>query len=272
MEERTTYTVGELARLSGLTPKALRHYDQLGLLTPVALSRHGYRLYGKDQLGEARRISRLRELDLPLETVRALLTAADDEARSTLMGHRVRLQARDDRLHGVLHTLTHLIEDERGIYMALDDTQDAAAPLDERALAARLFNETWALLGQENRTPEDDDRMVHMAHASRFHWDGVGTDQHRAIGEWQVSRVHAVLGHGEAAVHHAERAVYYAGSAGVDGWVLASAHEGLARAHAVAGHPEEARLAKDRAVELLASITDEDDRAVIGTDIDSLPI
>jgi hypothetical protein len=44
--------------------------------------------------------------------------------------------------------------------------------------------------------------MVHMAHASRFHWDNVGDDQNRAIGEWQVARVYAVLGRAESALFH----------------------------------------------------------------------
>jgi len=89
---------------------------------------------------------------------------------------------------------------------------EAAAPAvtDERKLAAQLFNDTQALLEKEHRTPEDDDRMVHMAHASRFHGDNVGDDQNRAIGEWQVARVYSVLGRGEPALFHARRCLDYA--------------------------------------------------------------
>lgn len=65
---------------------------------------------------------------------------------------------------------------------------------------------------------------MHMARASRFHWDAVGTGRERAIGEWQVSRVYASLGR-EPAVHHARRAVDYASHPGSEDWVLASAQE-----------------------------------------------
>ena len=142
---------------------------------------------------------------------------------------------------------------------------------DERAIAARLYNDTWTLLRQEARTAREDDRMLHMAHASRFHWDSVGTDQNRAIGEWQVSRVYATLGHGSSAVFHAHRAIDYAQTPGNDDWVMASAYEGLARAYAVAGDLEAARQARDHSLALLEAITDDEDRKVIAADIDTLP-
>ena len=56
-------------------------------------------------------------------------------------------------------------------------------PEQERRLAAHLFNSTWDLLETENRTPADDDRMLHMAHASRYHWGQVGSAAQLARGE-----------------------------------------------------------------------------------------
>jgi len=146
------------------------------------------------------------------------------------------------------------------------------ADSDERKLAARLFNDTWALLQMESRTPEEDDRMIHMAHASRFHWDNVGDDQNRAIGEWQVARVYSVLGHGESALFHARRSLDYASRPGHADWLLASAHEGLARAQAVAGDIESARGSRDTALALLSKIVDPEDRKVVADGIDTLPI
>ncbi len=155
--------------------------------------------------------------------------------------------------------------------MSLDSTASAASD-DDRATAIRLYNETWKLLDQQNRTQREDDRMMHMAHASRFHWDTVGTDQQRAIGEWQISRVYAALGRASSAVLHAERAVEYAQSPGLDDWVVASAYEGLARAHAVAGDLPSARRARDRCRLLLDAIDDDEDRQVVAADLDSLAL
>jgi DNA-binding transcriptional MerR regulator len=265
-------SVGEVARRAGLTPKALRHYDQLGLFEPRLVSDDGYRWYVESQVATAVTIARLRALDVPLEAIRALLEGAgEDEVRRLLVRHRAALQARDDRIRGALHSLDHLICDERGTIMALTEPP-APTVQDERALARKLFNETWTMLEKESRTPDEDERMIHMAHASRFHWDSVGDDQNRAIGEWQVSRVYSVVGHAEPALYHAQRCLHYSQRPGIEVWMLASAHEGLARAQAVAGDLEAARDARDRALALIEQEPELEERKVILAQIDTLPI
>jgi DNA-binding transcriptional MerR regulator len=265
-------SVGERARRAGLTSKALRHYDHLGLFAPRVVTEDGYRWYAESQVGTAVTIARLRALDMPLEAIRALLTGAgEDEARRLLTRHRAVLQARHDRIRRVLHSLDHLLNDERGSLMAVTEPQPPSVP-DERELARTLFNQTWKLIEQESRTPEEDERMVHIAHASRFHWETVGDDQNRAIGEWQCSRVYATLGRGEPALYHARRCLHYAERPGAEAWLVASAHEGLARAHAVAGDFESARDARSRALALVETVSDPEDRTIVLADIDTLPI
>lgn len=56
---------------------------------------------------------------------------------------------------------------------------------------------------KEDRTEDDDDRMLHMAHASRHHWRSVGTPANLARREWLCSRVYAVLGRPEPCLPHA---------------------------------------------------------------------
>ena len=74
-----------------------------------------------------------------------------------------------------------------------------------RALAVGLFNYTWTLLENPDRTPEQDDEMLHAAHASRYHWGEVGEPANLSRGEWQVARVYCVLGRAEPALYHARR-------------------------------------------------------------------
>ena len=140
-----------------------------------------------------------------------------------------------------------------------------------RELAASLFNETWTLLDKSSRTLDEDDRMIHIAHASRFHWGEVGGAQECAIGEWQCSRVYAALGRFEPCLHHANRCLDYAGRDGVESWVVASGHEALARAYAVGGDAQKFRDVRDRATELAEALDDEEDRDVVLADIASLP-
>ena len=100
-----TYTVQELARLSGVTVRALHHYDQIGLLRPASRTDAGYRLYGVEQVDRLQQILFLRELDLPLDEIASLLSDPSFEQSKVLLRHRKLLQQRIDRLNGLLGTL-----------------------------------------------------------------------------------------------------------------------------------------------------------------------
>ena len=142
-----------------------------------------------------------------------------------------------------------------------------------RSEGVALFNVVWEMLETADRSPAQDDQMVHAAHASRWHWSQAGElggDQQRAVGEWQCSRVYAVLGRGEPALHHAQACLTICEEAGLGDWVIAAAYEALARASAVSGDAvaAESWLARGRAA--VAAIADPEDREVIEADLDAL--
>jgi hypothetical protein len=147
-------------------------------------------------------------------------------------------------------------------------TLDAAG---HRATAVSLFNDVWSLLGQADRTPEDDDRMLHMAHASRYHWGQVGTAVNLVRGEWQCSRVYAELGRGEPARHHARRALDLCRAAGIGDFDLAFCYEAMARASAVCGDAAERDRWLALGREAAADVSDDEDRALVLADLDSVP-
>jgi hypothetical protein len=115
--------------------------------------------------------------------------------------------------------------------------------------------------------------MLHAAHASRYHWGEVGEQVNLARGEWQVSRVYAVLGRAEPALYHARRCVEIneANADFREDWELGSAYEAMARALAVTGDRAGSDEWKARAVAELATIQDAEDRQVLEQDIATLP-
>lgn len=71
--------IGELARRTGMTVRALRHYDEIALLVPSERSSGGYRLYGQKDVARLYRIQALRRLDLSLSEIQGLLDNPDVE-------------------------------------------------------------------------------------------------------------------------------------------------------------------------------------------------
>jgi hypothetical protein len=150
--------------------------------------------------------------------------------------------------------------------MADPVTQDQS-----RRLAADLFNQVWTLMERGDRSREDDDRMLHAAHTSRYLWGEVGAPLNRARGEWQLSRVYCLLGRAEPAAHHAGRCLDQCSENGIGGFDLAYAHEAMARAQAVAGDLPAAAASRRAAEEAAASIDDPEDRALLDADLATLP-
>ncbi|MEP6851455.1 MAG: hypothetical protein ABJA87_02150 [bacterium] len=148
------------------------------------------------------------------------------------------------------------------------------APMDpqaERRLAMDLFNAVWSMVDKPERTTAEDDLMIHSAHASRYHWGNVGTSNNVARGEWQISRIYAVLGRAEPCRHHAQRVLDLCTENGIADWDLACAYEALARAAAVAGDAAAARAATERALAAAENIAEAEDRDLLLADLETIP-
>ena len=109
--------IGRFSKATRLSVKALRYYDELGLLVPAVIDpSSGYRYYTYAQANRAEAIRVLRSLDMPLEDVREAL-AADDPvvAAKVLDRHRTRLEEELGRHERMLAFLQQLIERKEGI-------------------------------------------------------------------------------------------------------------------------------------------------------------
>jgi hypothetical protein len=132
--------------------------------------------------------------------------------------------------------------------------------VNHRQLGVDLYNDAWRLL----ESHQDDDELLHQAHASAYHWLKAPECEPRncARSEWLCSRVYSVLGRAEPALHHAHRCIDIceADPENMEDWDLPFAYEALARAHAIAGNAGEADRYEQKARELGASLADPEDR------------
>lgn len=127
------YTVKQLSKLAGITPRTLHYYDEIGLLKPSRLGENGYRYYGEDALLRLQQIMFYRELDLPLAQIKEIMERRDFLVLSALESHKQALQKRITHLERLIRTVDHTIHHLEGtaemskkqLFEAFSDEQQA---------------------------------------------------------------------------------------------------------------------------------------------------
>jgi DNA-binding transcriptional MerR regulator len=108
------YTVKQLAQFAGISIRTLHHYDEIGLLTPPVIGANGYRYYDEASALRLQSILFYRELDFPLESIKAVLDRPDFDALKALREQRVALEAKLGRLHRLIATIDQTIDHLEG--------------------------------------------------------------------------------------------------------------------------------------------------------------
>jgi DNA-binding transcriptional MerR regulator len=116
-----TYTVGEVAKLAGVTVRTLRYYDRIGLLRPAGRTEAGYRLYRTDDLHRLQQIMFYRELNIPLEEIGEVLDNEEFDQISALVSHRERLLAQKQRTETLIATIDKTLMSLKGETMLTDE-------------------------------------------------------------------------------------------------------------------------------------------------------
>lgn len=113
MTDGRTYTVHEMAELSGCTVRALHHYDELGLVR-AQRAENGYRLYGPEEVDRLQQVLLYREADLALADIKRLLDDPSFDARDALAGHLRELRSRRERLDGLIASVEKTLASMEG--------------------------------------------------------------------------------------------------------------------------------------------------------------
>lgn len=108
------FTVKQLSKLAGVTPRTLHHYDTIGLLKPSRVGENGYRYYGEESLLRLQQILFYRELDLPLEEIRKIMGRRDFDLLPALESHKTEIAKRIERLERLVQTVNSTIEHLKG--------------------------------------------------------------------------------------------------------------------------------------------------------------
>lgn len=109
-----SYTVKELAKLSGVSVRTLHWYDEIGLLKPAYHGSNGYRYYEEEQLLILQQILFFKELGFELKQIRKVLGRSDFDKMVALSSHRQLLKKSLDQTKKLIKTIDRTIEHLKG--------------------------------------------------------------------------------------------------------------------------------------------------------------
>src|SRR5829696_3701852 len=111
---RAMFTVKQLSKLAGVTPRTLHHYDAIGLLKPSRVGDNGYRYYGEEAVLRLQQILFYRELDIPLDDIKKIMGRRDFDVLGALQSHKDALKKQVTRLNRLINTVDNTINHLKG--------------------------------------------------------------------------------------------------------------------------------------------------------------
>ncbi|HUE99187.1 MAG TPA: MerR family transcriptional regulator [Anaerolineales bacterium] len=108
------FTVKQLSKLAGVTPRTLHHYDAIGLLKPSRVGDNGYRYYGEESVLRLQQILFYRELGIPLDDIKKIMGRRDFDVLGALRSHKEALQKQVTRLNRLINTVDNTINHLKG--------------------------------------------------------------------------------------------------------------------------------------------------------------
>ncbi|EUB31860.1 MerR family transcriptional regulator [Olsenella uli] len=138
------YSVGQLARMAGVSARTLRHYEDMGLLEPTR-AENGYRTYGPRDVRRLSQILAMRACSLPLTTIRRLLKDSQANLRDTLESHLKTLRAQEKSLTDAIARTETAIAAIEGIENMDDEKRFEAI----KAQSLKEFEGTYGIEARE---------------------------------------------------------------------------------------------------------------------------
>ena len=131
------HSIGSLSKLSGVSIRALHHYDQLGLLRPSEVAQSGYRYYDDAAVERLWQILFFRELDFPLSEIGEILSSPAFDRTRALTEHRNLLLQKRQRLDRLIELVSNAMKGEHNMEFKPFDTSEYDALREQYAEEAK---------------------------------------------------------------------------------------------------------------------------------------
>ena len=193
MNKAEAMTVGEVARLAGVTVRTLHHYDEVGLVTPAGRTEAGYRSYGDDEVERLQEVLFFRELGFSLATVKEILMEPDYKRADALAQQRTLLAAQANRLLAMVDAVDRAIRAERtGMRLSKEEMLEVFGDFDPTAHEEEA-KERWGESDAYKQSAQRTSRYTPVAIPRRTGCksaDGVPDDDPAAMDVAEEHRAH----------------------------------------------------------------------------------
>lgn len=184
------YSIKALSRLSGVTTRTLRWYDEIGLLKPSRVAPSGYRYYGEAEVDRLQDILFYRALGVELARIKECLNAPSFDRLAALRSHLSALEAERARLSGLIDSVRETIESEERNEIMSDERKF-------EAFKRQAVEANEQAYGREIRKAYGD-REVDAAHAAVMNLSRERYQEWTDLGEDIRRRLEAAVSGGES--------------------------------------------------------------------------
>ena len=146
------YNISQLSKLSGVSARTLRYYDEINLLHPSRTNEAGYRFYGDKEVNLLQQILFYRERGLSLEKIRFILYDENFDMLKALNEHLTELENRRERLSKLIDTVKDTIASVKGEFIMRDSEKFEAFKKD-------IVDQYEKLYGEEAREKYGDSEV-----------------------------------------------------------------------------------------------------------------
>lgn len=175
------YSITKLAKISGVTTRTLRYYDQIGLLKPIRVSSNGYRVYGQKEVELLQQILFYRELGVELKEIAGIVNDSEFDLEKALNDHLSALLKRKDQLETLINNVTKTISSIKGETVMSDKEKF-------EGFKEKMIAENEERYGREIRHKYGDDTV----NASNAKVKGMSEEKMRVAEELRI-QINSVL-------------------------------------------------------------------------------
>lgn len=146
------YSIQKLSKMTGISSRTLRYYDEIGILKPAGINLSGYRVYGRTELDRLQQILFYRELGLGLEDIRKIVTAPGFDVNEALKEHHARLLDKRQRLDLLIATVEKTIAASEG-RITMQDSEKF------EGFKQKMIDDNEKKYGEEARAKYGDEKV-----------------------------------------------------------------------------------------------------------------